>query len=81
MRIVLDQLLIKTSFYRDETGRLRHPRQSGKNITLAMAKERGWEIVVRKSKNRYLWLLPDSKKHKKKLIEMCKYNLKDQKFN
>lgn len=64
-----------TTFYKDSTGRLRHPRQNGENISLEMAKERGWIPVKRGSKNRYLYLLFSSKKEKKELIKMCKYKL------
>ena len=67
---------VKSTFYIDENGRLRHPRQCGINITKEMAKQKGWQIVKRGTKNRYLYLLPESKNEKKKLIRMCKYNLK-----
>ena len=67
-------------FYLDEENRLRHPRQCGINITKEMAKERGWKPVARLSKNRYMWLLPNSKSHKKELIKLCKYDLSKQKF-
>ena len=67
-------------FYLDENGRLRHPHQCGVNITRKMALEKGWTLEKRMSKNRYLWLLPDSKHHKKWLIENCKHDLKTQKF-
>lgn len=62
-------------FYIDETGRLRHPRQCGHNITAAEAQEKGWKPVVRASKNRFLWLLPDSKRQRKQLIQLAKYDL------
>lgn len=65
----------KSTFFIDETGRLRHPRQNGVNITIDMARERGWIPVKREAKNRYLFLLPASKKEKKKLIRMCRYEL------
>ena len=69
------------TFYLDENNRLRHPRQNGINITKEMALEKGWMVEKRLSKNRYLWLLPDCKSHKKWLINNCKYNLKNQKFD
>lgn len=69
------------NFYIDQTGRLRHPRQNGVNITKPMAKELGWVVERRMSKNRYLWLLPDNKRHKRELIETCRYNLKEQLFH
>ncbi|MBD5117612.1 MAG: hypothetical protein HDT37_00565 [Clostridiales bacterium] len=62
-------------FFIDETGRLRHPRQCGHNITTAEAAEMGWRAEMRESKNRYLWLLPDSKGHKRRLLKLCKYDL------
>ena len=66
----------KKRFYIDETGRLRHPRQCGHNITTAEAKEKGWRVEMRDSKNRFLWLLPDGKRHKKQLIQLSKYQLR-----
>lgn len=65
----------KATFYLDETGRLRHPRQNGVNITKEMAKEKGWTPVKRFAKNRYLYILAESKVERKKLIKMCKYDL------
>ena len=62
-------------FYRDTSGRLRHPRQCGKNITRAEAGRRGWTPEVRASKNRFLYLLADNKRHKKELLKLCKYSL------
>lgn len=65
----------KAIFYRDKEGRLRHPRQCGVNITPELAKECGWTAESRESKNRYMWLLPDCKYHKKLLMKLCKYDL------
>jgi hypothetical protein len=62
----------KAKFYMDMEGRLRHPRQNGVNIKKEEAEKMGWEQVTRFSKNRYLWLLPDNKTHKKFLISKCK---------
>lgn len=47
----------RAKFYRDPEGRLRHPRQSGVNITADMAVERGWTPEMRDAKHRYLWVL------------------------
>jgi len=44
-------------FYIDETGRLRHPRQNGHNVTRAEANARGWTVTNRLGKYRYLYLL------------------------
>lgn len=63
----------KATFYIDENGRLRHPRQCGTNITKEMAKKKGWQAVKRDSKNRYLYILGNSKKERKQYISMCKY--------
>ena len=64
-------------FYIDQDGRLRHPRQNGINITKKMAEARGWTPCKRGAKNRYLWILAESKWEKKALINLCKYNLED----
>jgi hypothetical protein len=64
------------TFYIDQESRLRHPRQCGVNITKEKALELGWKPVKREGKNRYLFLLPNNKWHRKELIRMCKYDLK-----
>ena len=61
------------TFFLDENGRLRHPRQNGVNITSEMALERGWKPVKRGAKNRFIYLLYNSKKEKKILKQLCKY--------
>ena len=60
------------TFYIDQTGRLRHPRQNGVNITRQMAEQNGWSPVKREGKHRYLYILPDSKTHKKQLLKSIK---------
>jgi hypothetical protein len=62
----------KATFYEDTTGRLRHPRQNGENISKEDAKKRGWKPVKRDGKYRYLFVLPGSKKQKKNLINSLK---------
>ncbi len=62
-------------FYIDQNGRLRHPRQCGVNIREQEATAMGWTPVMRNSKYRYLYLLPDDKRQKKKLIKLSKYEL------
>lgn len=44
----------RARFYRDRSGRLRHPRQSGVNIGKAEAARRGWRPEYREPKHRYL---------------------------
>lgn len=61
------------TFFLDENGRLRHPRQNGVNITSEMALERGWKPVKRGAKNRFIYLLYNSKKEKRFLKQLCKY--------
>ena len=68
------------TFYLDETGRLRHPRQNGENITKEEAKKRGWKPTKRMSKNRYLYIIATSKTEKKRLIQSCKYDLINSKW-
>lgn len=65
----------RAKFYRDNDGRLRHPRQNGINITTEMAKEFGWIPENRDAKNRFLFILPSIKSEKRKLIKLCKYDL------
>jgi len=47
----------KARFYVDQTGRLRHPRQAGVNISVGKAAEMGWVPVIREGKHRYIYLL------------------------
>lgn len=54
---IQDGLSSKARFYLDQTGRLRHPRQAGINITLTRAKELGWVPTQRLGKHRYIYLL------------------------
>lgn len=49
-------------FYRDETGRLRHPRQNGRNITWEEAQEKNWTREKREAKLRFLYLMPQHKR-------------------
>lgn len=44
-------------FYEDQSGRLRHPRQNGKNISVAEAKKKGWKSVRRQGKYRYVFII------------------------
>lgn len=62
-------------FYVDTDGRLRHPRQNGHNITTAEAQARGWTVTKRAAKNRYLYILGDSKKEHRELVKKCRYDL------
>lgn len=61
----------RAKFYIDQEGRLRHPRQSGVNIKPEVAAQMGWTQVVREAKNRYMWLTPDNRRHKKELLQLC----------
>lgn len=62
----------KATFYIDESGRLRHPRQNGVNISKEEATSRGWTAVKRSNKNRYLFIL-GNKTERKRFIRLCKY--------
>lgn len=57
------------TYYKDEDGRLRSPRQCGENVTLADAKARGWEIVKRNAKHRYVFWLPGNYESKDEIRE------------
>ena len=52
-------------FYTDQSGRLRHPRQNGVNITKDDALSRGWKPVRRGAKNRYVYIVAPSRKEKR----------------
>lgn len=58
------------TFYRDQDGALRPPRQNGVNISKDEARDRGWDIEKRSHKHRYLFLLPDPYESKDDLREM-----------
>lgn len=47
----------RARFYRDQSGRLRHPRQNGINISPKVARERGWVPEMREGKHRYVFLV------------------------
>lgn len=63
----------RSRFYRDGTGRLRHPRQNGHNITLTEAEALGWVPEMRDAKHRYLYLLGDGPAHRRRLRPMVKF--------
>jgi hypothetical protein len=58
-----------TTFYKDQSGRLRAPRQCGENIDTQTAKQRGWKPVQRESKHRYVFWLPGEYQSKAELRE------------
>jgi len=59
-------------FYEDKDGRLRHPRQNGRNISRKEALDMGWKAVKRLGKHRYLYLIPNNRGHKKYLKSILK---------
>ena len=60
------------TFYLDETGRLRHRRQRGTNITLDEAKNRGWIPTKRQGKHRYIYFLAANRTELKELKRLFK---------
>lgn len=60
------------TFYLDADGRLRHPRQNGKNVTAEMAAELGWTPTKREGKYRYVYLLGENKTELKQLKRLFK---------
>ena len=62
----------KRTFYIDESGRLRHPRQCGHNLTKGEAEALGWQPVQRAGKNRYLWLIAKTRAERRYLQRICK---------
>jgi hypothetical protein len=69
----------KTRFFIDGFGRLRHPRQSGENISKDDAKMMGWHSVIRESKCRFLWILPLDRRDKKRILSILRYDVSDNK--
>jgi len=59
----------EATFYRDQDGILRPPRNGGDNISVEQARSRGWEPEKRKAKHRFLYLLPDPYQDKDELVE------------
>jgi hypothetical protein len=68
----------KARFYIDGFGRLRHPRQCGKNINEDEAEKMGWHSVIRESKCRFLWVLPLDRRDKRRILSILRYDV--QKF-
>jgi len=56
----------ESTFYQDENGRLRAPRQNGENIDPGKT---DWKPVKRKSKHRYVFYLPDKYESKQDVRE------------
>jgi len=54
----------RATFYRDRDGRLRHPRQNGVNISAKVAAARGWSVVKREGKHRYLFILGSARRRR-----------------
>ena len=54
---------------REQTGRLRHRRQCGRNISAAEASARGWTTVPVPGKHRYCLMLPDGRSDRRPLLE------------
>lgn len=46
-----------TRMYVDQSGRKRHPRQNGVNISIGEAHERGWSVIKDPPKHRYVFML------------------------
>jgi len=60
------------TFYRDDDGRLRAPRQCGENVD---PEARGWEKESRDAKHRYVFWIPDPYESKDDLRERCELEL------
>lgn len=59
-------------FYRDQEGRLRHPRQNTVNISWDQAQEWGWAREKREAKRRYLFLLGSPREKKRNRESLVK---------
>ena len=62
----------KAVFYRDQDGRLRHPRQCGVNISKAEAHRRGWTAETRLGKYRYIKIVGPNRMEVKKFTALLK---------
>lgn len=62
--------------FRDQGGRLRHARQGGDRISLAEARDRGWERVKQDVKHRYVFWLPDAYRSSDRLPSNTKAGLR-----
>lgn len=64
--------------YEDKQGRIRSPRQCGENITIEEAKKRGWKVLKREEKHRYVFWLPyRSRQSKDGLRELSLIGIQD----
>ena len=59
----------KAKFYRDQEGRLRHPRQNGVNVK---GEDYGWKPETRSSKNRFLLIVGPDKRERKRWQSIVK---------
>ena len=51
--------------FKDESGRMRSARQCGVNITKADAIAKGWQVIERKPKNRFILIVAPDKREKR----------------
>lgn len=65
----------KAWFYRDNEGRLRHPRQNGHNVTKDEAASWGWTRERREAKRRYLFLIGTPSERRKNRKSLVKHQL------
>jgi len=63
-------------YYRTPDGQLKPPRDCGENISHEQAKKRGWNIEHRDGKHRYLFLLPNGKRHRRWMVNNLQYKQK-----
>lgn len=62
------------AFYRDATGRIRHPRQNTRNISKAEAKAKGWTVITKAGiKYRYIKMISGSKRFRRRLLKGSRY--------
>ena len=62
--------------FKDQQGRLRHRRQCGKNITNAEAEAKGWSIVKRDIKKRFVLIIAPDRRERKLFTRMFLANFK-----
>ena len=66
-----------STFWRDQEGVLRHPRQNGRNISKEQAVKLGWTAVRRHSKHRFVLVIAETKREKRKWSKLMRYKKDD----
>jgi hypothetical protein len=61
------------TFWKDQEGVLRHPRQNGRNISKEEGLKLGWTPIRRHSKHRFVLIVSETKREKRKWSKLMRY--------